>query len=152
MNFLNHKIPPPIILVLCGIAIWFLRGFSPLPIGFGLRALLGGLLIITGIVLDFSGLFEFQKHHTTINPIHPEKTSEIVQSGIYSKTRNPMYLGMVFLLMGFCIITKSSFGFLVIPIFIKYIETFQIRPEEEILSAKFGKEYDDYCQKVRRWV
>lgn len=108
--------------------------------------------MFTGIALDFSGLFEFQKHHTTINPIHPEKTSEIVQSGIYSKTRNPMYLGMVFLLMGFCIITKSSFGFLVVPIFIKYIETFQIKPEEEILSAKFGKEYDDYCQRVRRWV
>lgn len=152
LDFLKHKIPPPMILLIAGFAIWFLRNIAPIPFAYSLRAILGALFIIFGFGLDLSGLLEFRKFQTTMNPLKPENASKIVQTGIYSKTRNPMYLGMVFILIGWSIINKASFGILVIPIFIKYIETFQIKPEEEILSSQFGAEYDNYRSKTARWI
>lgn len=152
LEFLNHKIPPPVILLISGLAIWLLKNIAPLPIPYSIRAILGTLFIIFGFGLDLVGLLEFRKFQTTMNPLKPENASKIVQTGIYSKTRNPMYLGMVFVLIGWSIISKASFGILIIPMFIKYIETFQIKPEEEILSSQFGDEYDNYRSKVARWI
>ena len=152
LEFLNHKIPPPVILLISGIAIWLFKNIAPLPIPYSIRAILGTLFIIFGFGLDLVGLLEFRKFQTTMNPLKPENASKIVQTGIYSKTRNPMYLGMVFVLIGWSIISKASFGILIIPMFIKYIETFQIKPEEEILSSQFGDEYDNYRTKVARWI
>lgn len=152
LEFLNHKIPPPVILLISGIAIWLLKNISPLPISYSIRAILGSLFIVFGFGLDLAGLLEFRKFQTTMNPLKPENASKIVKTGIYSKTRNPMYLGMVLVLVGWSIIAKASFGILVIPLFIKYIETFQIIPEEEILSSQFGTEYDNYRTKVARWI
>lgn len=152
LEFLNHKIPPPVILLISGIAIWLLKNIAPLPIPYSIRAILGTLFIVFGFGLDLVGLLEFRKFQTTMNPLKPENASKIVQTGIYSKTRNPMYLGMVFVLIGWSIISKASFGILIIPMFIKYIETFQIKPEEEILSSQFGVEYDNYRSKVARWI
>ena len=110
LEFLNHKIPPPVILLISGIAIWLLKNIAPLPIPYSIRAILGTLFIIFGFGLDIVGLLEFRKFQTTMNPLKPENASKIVQTGIYSKTRNPMYLGMVFILIGWSIITKASFG------------------------------------------
>lgn len=152
MNFLNNKIPPPIILLLSGLAIWLLRNEGALPIKHEVKAILGGGFVVLGIAFDLFGLMEFQKFKTTINPLNPNKTRAFVQTGIYSRTRNPMYLGMVFLLVGWSIINKASFGILIIPLFMKYIETFQIIPEEKILTEKFGKKYQDYCEKTGRWI
>lgn len=152
LEFLNHKIPPPVILLISGIAIWLLKNIAPLPIPYSIRAILGTLFIVFGFGLDLAGLLEFRKFQTTMNPLKPENASKIVQTGIYSKTRNPMYLGMVFVLIGWSIISKASFGILIIPMFIKYIETFQIKPEEEILSKQFGDEYDNYRKKTARWI
>ncbi len=152
LEFLNNKIPPPVILLISGLAIWLLKNIAPLPIPYSIRAILGTLFIIFGFGLDLVGLLEFRKFQTTMNPLKPENASKIVQTGIYSKTRNPMYLGMVFVLIGWSIISKASFGILIIPMFIKYIETFQIKPEEEILSSQFGVEYDNYRSKVARWI
>lgn len=152
LEFLNHKIPPPVILLISGIAIWLFKNIAPLPIPYSIRAILGTLFIIFGFGLDLVGLLEFRKFQTTMNPLKPENASKIVQTGIYSKTRNPMYLGMVFVLIGWSIISKASFGILIIPMFIKYIETFQIKPEEEILSSQFGAEYDNYLKKTARWI
>jgi protein-S-isoprenylcysteine O-methyltransferase Ste14 len=152
MKFLNLKIPPPIILAIAGVLIYLLRNEATLPIPFEIRVFAGGAFIICGISFDILGLLAFQKQKTTINPMHPENTSAIVQNGIYARTRNPMYLGQVFILIGWSIINKASFGILIVPLFIKYIETFQIKPEEEILGQKFEQEYLDYIRSVRRWI
>lgn len=152
LNVLNNKIPPPIILGLCALFIWLVRNEGPLPISNEIKAILGGSFVIVGIAFDLMGLREFQKHKTTINPLNPNKTATIVQTGIYARTRNPMYLGMVFILAGWAIINKASFGIITIPLFMKYIETFQILPEERILTEKFGKKFQEYCAKTPRWI
>lgn len=152
LSILNNKIPPPIILGICALFVWLLRNEGPLPIAHEIKAILGGAFVIVGIAFDLLGLMEFQKYKTTINPLSPDKTAAIVQTGIYARTRNPMYLGMVFVLVGWSIINKASFGILIIPLFMKYIETFQIIPEEKILLEKFGKKYQDYCEKTGRWI
>ena len=152
MKFLELKIPPPVVLITCAIAIFLLRGFEPhLPLNYTFKALIGGGFIFLGLSLDLMGLLAFQKHHTTMNPMAPKNASAIVTDGIYKYTRNPQYLGLTLNLVGWCVINLSCYGFILVPAFIKYIETFQIKPEEEILRAKFGTVYEEYLNKVARW-
>jgi|TARA_B110000211_G_scaffold230945_1_gene291541 protein-S-isoprenylcysteine O-methyltransferase Ste14 len=94
---------------------------------------------------------EFKKVQTTINPMSPDKASYLVTSGPFNISRNPMYLGMVFIILG----SGISFGALLTPIFIVsfmiYITVFQIIPEEKVMSQKFT-EWSDYSKKTRRWL
>lgn len=153
MNILETKIPPPIVMALFGLLIWLCRDFwVHLPFENGVRYLLGGALMASALALDIIAFLEFRKFKTTINPLRPQKATNIVTSGIYSKTRNPMYVGMMLLLSGWSILNTSLFGFLLIFGFWAFITRFQIIPEEHALSAKFGQEYLDYVAKVRRWI
>lgn len=108
--------------------------------------------MVAALALDIIAFWEFRKFKTTVNPINPDKASLIVASGIFSKTRNPMYLGMILLLSGWAILNTSLLGFLLVFGFWAFITRFQIIPEERALSAKFGQGYLDYLSKVRRWI
>lgn len=153
MRFLNTKIPPPIIAIFCAIMMWMLRDFGP-SINLSDNFKLSILFICIGIAIafDLSALREFGRAKTTINPLNPQKAQSIVTSGIYKITRNPMYVGIVVLLFGFCMKFGSYIGFIFIPLFITYITIFQIIPEEIALEAKFRDEYLKYKNKVRRWI
>ncbi|MEK7661535.1 MAG: isoprenylcysteine carboxylmethyltransferase family protein, partial [Pseudomonadota bacterium] len=123
-----------------------------LPLENMARYLVGGALMVAALALDIIAFWEFRKFKTTVNPINPDKASLIVASGIFSKTRNPMYLGMILLLSGWAILNTSLLGFLLVFGFWAFITRFQIIPEERALSAKFGQGYLDYLSKVRRWI
>ena len=153
MPKLETKIPPPLVLVIFLFICWLLRGVEPtIEIGNTPRnAILAGSFII-GLGIDIIAFREFRKFHTTINPMAPQDAKQIVTSGFYSKTRNPMYLASAILLFGWAIYNGSLVGFLTVPFFVLYLNHFQIIPEERALSAKFGQEYLDYLQKVRRWI
>ena len=97
-------------------------------------------------------IYTFRAHKTTINPITPEATSIIVNTGIYALSRNPMYLAMVILLIGVSFLCENLLSFIPIPLFILFITRFQIKPEEEALTISFGSEYTQYCKDVRRWI
>jgi len=89
---------------------------------------------------------------TSVNPMRPEKSSAIVSAGIYGITRNPMYVGLVFVLTGW-FVYLGAVSAIVGPIgFVLYIQRFQILPEERVLAAKFGDEYRAYMARVRRWL
>lgn len=112
-----------------------------------------GLALIAGaLMLDLSSLFLFIKRKTTPNPFSPENASKLVTSGMYRFTRNPMYVGLALLLTGWAIYLGSLSPFLLIPLFVVVLTVQQIIPEEKILEEKFGKEYLDYKQSVRRWL
>ncbi|NWF71869.1 MAG: isoprenylcysteine carboxylmethyltransferase family protein [Nitrospirae bacterium] len=153
MNALELKIPPlALVLVLAG-AMWFAAkaflalAFS-LPWRDGLAATVSGF----GILVILAGLYEFQKAKTTFNPMTPDATSSVVMSGIYRVSRNPMYLGFLLVLIGWAIWLSHPLPFLFLPVFVAYMNRFQVLPEERVLSAKFGEDYDRYKQTVRRWL
>jgi len=101
---------------------------------------------------DLSSLFQFLRHHTTPNPIHPERVSALVTEGAYRYSRNPMYLGLLILLCGWAVYLGSISPLLFIPLFIFTINNMQIHYEEKILEEKFSMAYRDYKQRVRRWI
>ena len=94
----------------------------------------------------------FKKYRTTVNPMKPEETTALVTTGIFSMTRNPMYLGLFFAISGTILIFGSWFGIILLIYFVWYINKFQIMPEEEAMEKLFGKKYNEYRQNVRRWI
>jgi protein-S-isoprenylcysteine O-methyltransferase Ste14 len=109
------------------------------------------LLFILAIFVGISALISFKMHKTTVNPIKPETTTTIVSSGIYSFSRNPMYLAMLISLISVAYYLQHVTSLPVLLIFIAYMTRFQIIPEEKILTKTFGQQYVDYQNKVRRW-
>ena len=147
---LKTKIPPPLITLICILIIYFFEKefifFEDWNIYISVFFLLWGLIIIAFAV------FKFAKTKTTVDPTKPSKTSSLVISGIYRITRNPMYLGMLFLIISFTFYKLSLVGAIVIPSFIFYINKYQIEPEEYEMRKKFGENFEDYSKKVDRWI
>jgi protein-S-isoprenylcysteine O-methyltransferase Ste14 len=153
MRHLELKIPPPLVALLCGAAMWYLSKITPV---FGLPAelrwFLAGLFVLVGVSLDLRGLLTFLKSGTTVNPLRPHQASALVVTGVYRHTRNPMYLGQALLLSAFAIFLDAPLAWLGIAAFIGYITRFQIQPEEAALRHIFGAAYQNYCERVPRWL
>ncbi len=81
----------------------------------------------------------------------PESTSSLVTSGIYKCTRNPMYVGLLFVLVAWAVFLSSAWLLVGPLIFVLYMNRFQIAPEERMLSQMFGTTYSTYKGTVRRW-
>ena len=153
MKALELKIPPPIVALLLAAAIYYAAPVFPaLPLNDDWRLILAGLFAGIGFSCDLAGLYSFRKAHTTINPLAPKKSSVLVTRGIYRFTRNPMYLGLAFLLLAWSCYWASSAVLIDLPLFMVYITLFQIKPEERVLLEKFPDQFPAYCQKVRRWI
>ena len=96
--------------------------------------------------------FLLKKENTTINPLDPTQTIKLVATGTFALSRNPMYLGLAGILAGVTLFLQAWLGFVAIPIFIMYINKYQIAPEEKILTEKFKDDYISYCSTVKRWI
>jgi len=117
-----------------------------------LRISLAIFFVVIGLSIDVSAILSFRKAKTTINPLKPHATSKLVENGIYRFTRNPMYLGMVFILLGVLCYYANPIGLIVIIIFMVFITQFQIIPEERAMSELFENRFSLYRQQVRRWL
>ena len=111
-----------------------------------------GYLSAMGVLVALLGIWQFRQAKTTIDPKRPDKVSNIVSSGIYRLTHNPMYLGMVLILIAAVFKFADWSGVVAIIFFISYITMFQIKPEERMIEKLFGEEYLAYKSKVRRWL
>ena len=148
---MNNKIPPPIVTLISGLAIYFSRNIFPNHYGIILDVL-SALLLIFGIIIIRSAFLLFKNHQTTINPLNLTKTSSIVNTGVFKYTRNPMYLGMVFILLSVSLKFNIYGGLIVILIFFSFITKFQIIPEEKAMEKLFGQEFKTYKKTTRRWL
>ncbi len=110
----------------------------------------GAFVGLCGLALSASGVFSFKKAGTAIKPF--ESSTVLVTDGLYRCTRNPMYLGMVILLIGVASYLGSLTPFIIIPVFFLIIQQCFIKHEEPFLENIFGQEYLDYKDKVRRWI
>ena len=142
---------PPIWLVFGLVAIFALNEFYPGPrFTSDFAQVAGGVLILVGLLLLVFAGGLFKKAGTDLIPFR--NVSALVTTGIYRYTRNPMYLGMVSVLLG-CVVTVGSVLALCVPVLcVVIIEVRFIRPEESMLRELFPKEYPAYCNRVRRWI
>ena len=121
------------------------------------RRTAGGVLASAAIAglsgaLALEGIAEFTRHRTTVDPRGVERASALVTTGPNALTRNPMYAGMLGLLVSRAVSRHSGAALLPALGFWLVIDRFQIPAEEEALSERFGQEYADYCERVPRWL
>jgi protein-S-isoprenylcysteine O-methyltransferase Ste14 len=142
---------PPIWLVFGLIAIFACNEYFPGPRFTSLAwQMAGGVLIIVGLVLLVVANGLFTRAGTDVIPFR--NVSSLVTDGVYSYTRNPMYLGMLAVLLGCALTVGATWALLVPPIFAVIIEIRFIRPEEAMLRGIFPQDYPAYCERVRRWL
>ena len=112
--------------------------------------LTGLLLLLAGIILNLIADNAFKKFNTTVKPF--EESSFLVTNGAFKICRHPMYLGMVFILLGLAVLLGSLTVYIVIPAFAFIMDCLFIRIEEKMLEDKFGLFWKSYRKKVRRWI
>jgi protein-S-isoprenylcysteine O-methyltransferase Ste14 len=108
--------------------------------------------VIAGAVTSAAGVVQFRRARTTVNPMTPDAASSLVVAGIYRWTRNPMYVGFLLALLGWALWLANPASTLVLPLFVLYMNRFQIVPEERALAARFGASFEQYRRSVRRWL
>ena len=153
MNWLELKVPPPAVALLTCAAMWGFSLFTPvLDVSMFNRAIAALVIASIGAIVAVSGAAGFRKAKTTLNPTTPQSASSLVTSGIYRYTRNPMYVGVLLVIVGWAAFLSSPWALLGPVVFVLYITRFQIQPEERVLSGLFGAAYIDYQSRVRRWL
>jgi len=149
---LESRIPPPLVAVLTAVGMSLLLGngqkFEP---GFALN-LIYTLLLNLSWVIAACALAVMWRARTTINPMHPERSSALVTTGIYAWSRNPMYVSLLCLLIAYSLELGRVAAVFGPVLFVSYVTRFHILPEERALEARFGKAYRDYKRSVRRWL
>ena len=147
----SFRLLPPIWLLLCILLAVGLHRYFPMTIMWTAPAsYLGIIPIILGLGLAIWGAGLFSKFGTPVVPFR--ESTALVTSGPFRISRNPMYLGMGMILTGIAIGLGSATPFLAIVLFFGLIRDLFVIPEEAILKERFGEEYEDYCQRVRRWI
>ena len=143
------KFPPPLITLAVILSAYGLQWLFPLSIGqvpalmpMGIGLIVGALMIIIIAAISFI------RAKTHLEPWKP--TSTIVSSGIFSLSRNPIYVGFCLICIGIGLVLNSwwvVFSFLPLP-WLLYVLV--IRREEDYLEGKFGEGYLEYQRRVRR--
>lgn len=150
---MKNTIPPPIILLLSGIAMWFLAHSEfAYTISYPFALITAIILAAIGIFVCASAIRQFKSVETTISPLQPDSATSLVHSGIFARTRNPMYLGLFLILSGWAVWLQSVSNAIILLAFVFWLTELQIKPEEEALRKVFGQGYIDYCKRVRRWI
>lgn len=150
---LELKIPPVFVMIIAMVLMWLLASVTP---DIRILGLFRSVFIVAGLLLGgffaVSGVVSFKTADTTVNPTKPETSSALVTSGIYQRTRNPMYVGMAFCLLVWAAYLSNLFTIVFVVGFIVYMTKYQIKPEEKALTDIFGEEYLDFMNKVKRWL
>lgn len=150
---LEHKVPPLLVAVVFGLAIWGLSEILPaIELGRTAKVAISLAALIASAVFGVGGAATLWRARTTVNPHHPESTSKLVRTGVYRLTRNPIYVAMGLLLVALAVWLAFPWSLLCVLGFVIYIDRFQIAPEERILTELFGDEYRRYRTEVRRWL
>lgn len=153
MSFLETRVPPPLVAILSGLGITALaKRFPEYTHDVPHRRYVAGGITALSLVIQFKAVYDFRRHKTTLSPFSPSKASKVVRDGIFSVTRNPMYLSLCFVLAAWSVWKRAPLGAAMIAAFVGYITRFQIIPEERALRANFGEQYADYLKAVRRWI
>jgi protein-S-isoprenylcysteine O-methyltransferase Ste14 len=153
MLSLELRVPPLLIALVITIGMWVVASIASaqqsLPV---FRMYIAVPMALAGVTIIVAGILVFRRARTTMNPLESQAPSSLVRSGIYKHTRNPMYAGMLLVLLAWATFLFTFWCLFGPLVFILYIDRFQIIPEERMLSKLFGSDYAEYKTKVRRWL
>ena len=152
MRYLELRIPPVALTLIFAVTMAAIAYCVPASVLVPGRLALSITVVLLGALIALAGVMAFRTQKTTVNPLAPEQYSSLVTSGIYRISRNPMYLGFLLLLLGWCVYLANWASALFLPAFVSYMNHFQIRPEERALTERFGVEFTAYIRSVRRWL
>lgn len=143
---------PPVWLVIALLLAWCQGRFLPLGLSVDhpVTQTMGALIVGAGILLILAAAFALWRARTTIIP-HQTPT-HLVTTGVYARSRNPIYLADALILAGLCLRFDALPSLVLVPIFVWWIEQHFIVPEEDRMRSTFKAEFARYEQKVRRWV
>ena len=148
---MNNRIPPPIVTFICGITIYYSKSFFNQFLSYSSNRI-SLFLLILGLFVFISAVRSFRKQKTTVNPLEPSQASSLVTSGIFKFSRNPMYLGMLIILLSTSFKFNLIGGMIISLFFYIFITKFQIIPEEEAMNELFGDKFTQYSNTTRRWI
>ena len=153
MSSLELKVPPPAVALLFGFLMWLVTSrVASVEVPLGARLAVALLFASIGLVFGVSAMVSFSRERTTMNPTKPAASSSLVITGPFRFTRNPMYLSLLLYLLAWAVYLSNFVAVLFLPVFVLYINQFQIKPEERVLFSLFGPEYAAYKERVRRWL
>ena len=152
LRSLELRIPPVALLIIFAAVMAVLAYAVPASVSVPERLTVAVVLVVAGALVALAGVVAFRRHKTTVNPFTPEQSSSLVATGIYRFSRNPMYLGFLLALVGWCAYLANWVSALLLPVFVAYLNRFQIQPEERALKERFGQQFLAYSQSVRRWL
>lgn len=144
-------IPPPLVYAI-GLALsWWLEQHYPLDFDVTpLLHIIGWTGVIAGGALMLWAALTLWRHHSTVNPY--KGASELVTSGPFAFSRNPIYLADVWVYLGVMLLIGSLWPLVFAPLVWVTMRYGVIANEETHLRARFGASYHDYCARVRRWI
>lgn len=152
-HWLEHRIPPPLVCAIAAAGMWAVARATPvIAIDSNVRWAIVAALGLFSLLVAGLGVAAFSRARTTIDPVQIEAASALVTGGIYRWTRNPMYVGLTALLLAWAVYLAAPLALLGPLAFALFIGRFQIIPEERMLRAKFGRAYEEYLGRVRRWL
>jgi protein-S-isoprenylcysteine O-methyltransferase Ste14 len=145
------RVLPPVFFLVALLVMAALHFFAPvLQVSEDPWRYLGLVPLSFGTGLIFVSAYYFKRAGTAMKPF--EKSTALVMKGPYRLTRNPMYLGLILILVGMAVLLGSLTPYLVIFVFIYLIRRKFVLPEESMLHQTFGERYEEYLRKVRRWM
>jgi protein-S-isoprenylcysteine O-methyltransferase Ste14 len=109
-------------------------------------------LVAAGLMLVAWARVQLARAGTTWSPLAPERATTLVTDGPYRWSRNPIYLGLLLVLLGMVVLLRSPAALVFAAAFVACEDRFRIRAEERALRALFGKEFEQYMARTRRWV
>ncbi len=146
------KIPPALQFTIFALLMYGITQLSGNHFKFKFQYIVVLTFVILGIFVGLTAVYSFKKAKTSVDPLTPSKASKLVTSGLYNYTRNPMYLALLLVLIALFFKCGNYYNIPILIIFIWYITTFQIKPEEKVLTEIFPDNFTNYCKKVRRWI
>lgn len=153
MKILELKVPPVAVFLAVILLMYGLKEISPaLMIKVPFVEVVSAILTSIAALVAFAGIYQFRKAKTTVNPIKPESASSVVSTGVFAYTRNPMYFGLLLIIIAIGLWWQHLSVILCGALFVAYMNRFQIKPEERALEKLFGEDYVDYKNQVRRWI
>jgi protein-S-isoprenylcysteine O-methyltransferase Ste14 len=153
LSALELKIPPVAVTVLFAALMWLLAQVTPgFPLAPHWRVTALAALVAVGGAIGLAGVRSFRRARTTVNPLNPGHSTSLVIGGVYRHSRNPMYLALLLVLLGWGLFLANAFSLLAALAFVPYMNRFQIGPEERALLQAYSQVYTAYCRQVRRWL
>ncbi|MCA9232178.1 MAG: isoprenylcysteine carboxylmethyltransferase family protein [Planctomycetales bacterium] len=151
LNKQRRFLLPPTVLLASILLILALHRWLPLADLWGSAGrAIGIATILVALGVNIYCALEFRRRQTTIIPFH--QSTALIATGLYRYSRNPIYLSMVVLLGGLAITLGTAAPWIVPPLFAVVISRLFIEKEEAMLADAFGRQYLDYCRRVRRWL